>query len=693
MRERMVDGWRVIALVLCFVWAQSAGAQSAQRAADTPKDGDKQRLEQLRKDMYYHYSQHNTTVFMSITEQIKALAKARGWEREYYKACANQAIYASSYGDRTTAIETAKALYRQAEGEGSRYGLYTAHHALGTIYTALAQFDEAAQHFSDALDILQTDFPDESRSALYLAIAKVDRARAKPERVVKHVRYVMADPKAMPQHRLSAMSYYCIALSDMDATTEERDKAYAEREKVKKELGHDDNFGYIIDFEHAILHSDFDRARQVLAGMTKATKATKALYRSRLAYAMGNYREAYNNYVRYKNLQDSVNNDKVRKSMLDFGIMLDKARAENEAKDLRLANQNLEMDRIASRLRQKDLQEQALALSLAMRETRLREVEAERKNDSLTAYNKDLQVSEMRSQMEAKESEERMRRLKWIVGGILAVVALVFMAVFAHIRHLQLRRLKEAYDKLEETTSAKERIESELRIARNIQMAMVPHEFPESRRLNIYARMKPAREVGGDLYDFVISGDKLYFCLGDVSGKGVPAALFMAMSIRLFRTFCKFGLPPAQIATSMNSELVQNNDNGMFVTMFIGLLDLESGRLDFCNAGHNPPLLDGTFIDMEPNAPLGLWENLDYEGQTLEDISGQQLFVYSDGLNEAENTAQEQYGDDRLMNIIQKHTDAAAHPLIDLVTADVEAHVGEAAPSDDMTMLCLRKKR
>ena len=92
-------------------------------------------------------------------------------------------------------------------------------------------------------------------------------------------------------------------------------------------------------------------------------------------------------------------------------------------------------------------------------------------------------------------------------------------------------------------------------------------------------------------------------------------------------------------------------------------------------------------------APLGLWENLDYEGQTLEDISGRQLFVYSDGLNEAENMAQEQYGDDRLVNIIQKHTDAAAHPLIDLVTADVEAHVGEAAPSDDMTMLCLRKKR
>lgn len=268
----------------------------------------------------------------------------------------------------------------------------------------------------------------------------------------------------------------------------------------------------------------------------------------------------------------------------------------------------------------------------------------------------------------------------------------VLGTIYTYIRHLQMKRLKEAYDKLEETTAAKERIESELRIARSIQMAMVPHEFPESKRLNIYASMTPAKEVGGDLYDFVVIGDKLYFCLGDVSGKGVPAALFMAMSIRLFRTLCKYQLKPAEIAMSMNNELALNNENGMFVTMFIGLLDLTSGRLDFCNAGHNPPVLNGNFINMEPNAPLGLWEGLDYEGKTLENIRGKQFFVYSDGLNEAENDAQDQYSDDRLLNFLKGHTDMAAHPLIDLLMEDVGHHVDGADPSDDMTMLCLRMK-
>jgi serine phosphatase RsbU (regulator of sigma subunit) len=166
----------------------------------------------------------------------------------------------------------------------------------------------------------------------------------------------------------------------------------------------------------------------------------------------------------------------------------------------------------------------------------------------------------------------------------------------------------------------------------------------------------------------------------------------MAMSIRLFRTLCKYRLQPAEIATSMNNELALNNENGMFVTMFIGLLDLVSGRLDFCNAGHNPPVLNGDFIEMEPNAPLGLWENLDYEGEALENIKGKQFFVYSDGLNEAENSNQDQYSDDRLLSFLKGHTEMAAHPLIDLLMADVEQHVDGAGPSDDMTMLCFRMK-
>jgi hypothetical protein len=138
--------------------------------------------------------------------------------------------------------------------------------------------------------------------------------------------------------------------------------------------------------------------------------------------------------------------------------------------------------------------------------------------------------------------------------------------------------------------------------------------------------MTPAKEVGGDLYGYHLEGDKLYFALGDVSGKGVPASLFMAQATRLFLTHATQGMMPAEICTSINKALAgEDNVNAMFVTMFIGLLDLKTGHLDFCNAGHNAPVLGGgelggEFLDMLPNAPIGLWPGLEYEGEELDRI-------------------------------------------------------------------------
>ena len=674
-------------LILAVSLLMLAGGQRVM--ASTP---DSLRLKELQKAMYLHYSKHHTEEFLKTIGELKPLALKLKQEQLYYKAYGNQAIYTSSYINRGQAVELAKEIYKQAEQENSMYGLYTANFVLGTIYTALSQLDEAKSHLTDAVNILKEDFPNESRAPVYLAMAKIERANRNYDKLEEYINYVMADPKATMQHKLSAMSYKCMLKASQDVPIEVYDKVYAEREKVKKQLGHDDNFGYIIDFDHAIMHDDFGRAREIVEAIPQASMTTKMLYFSKLYYAMGDYKQAYQYYVKYKLKFDSLSNDNVRKNTYDMGIMLDKTRAENEAKDLRLANQNLEMEKIAAQLEQESLEKEALAMSLEVQKARLNEIESQRANDSLIANNKDLQISEFRSQAKAHENEVRLHELKWIAAAILASAFIVFFAVYARIRQLQLKRLKEAYDKLEETTTAKERIESELRIARSIQMAMVPHEFPESKRLNIYASMTPAKEVGGDLYDFFVLNNKLYFCLGDVSGKGVPAALFMAMTIRLFRTLSKYGHSPAEIATAMNNELALNNENGMFVTMFIGLLDLVTGQLDFCNAGHNPPALNGTFIDMESNAPLGLWEGLEFEGQTLDDIRGKQFFVYSDGLTEAENNAQVQYSDDRLLSFLQSHADMAAHPLIDLLMEDVESHVDGALPSDDLTMLCFRMK-
>ena len=193
----------------------------------------------------------------------------------------------------------------------------------------------------------------------------------------------------------------------------------------------------------------------------------------------------------------------------------------------------------------------------------------------------------------------------------------------------------------------------------------------------MYASMIPAKEVGGDLYG-LLEGDKLYFALGDVSGKGVPASLFMAQTTRLFLTLAKQGMMPAEICTSMNNALSGNdNKNGMFVTFFLGLIDLTTGHLDFCNAGHNPPVIGGgenhgDFLKMLANAPIGLWPGLKYEGEEIESIKGRPLFIYTDGLNEAENTAKEQFGDDHLLAILRNtHFDNARH-VIELLQAEVE---------------------
>ena len=202
--------------------------------------------------------------------------------------------------------------------------------------------------------------------------------------------------------------------------------------------------------------------------------------------------------------------------------------------------------------------------------------------------------------------------------------------------------------------------------------------------------MSPAKEVGGDLYDFEIIDNQLYFCLGDVSGKGVPASLFMTQAIRLFRAMAKERCKPSDIANRMNNELSENNDNAMFVTMFIGEADLTTGHLYYCNAGHNPPLLDGKFINVESNAPIGLWPELDFEGDELDCITGKLLFIYTDGLNEAENLAQEQYGDDRLQQKLQQMKSDTAKQVVDAFSQSVESHRNGAAPNDDLAMLAIR---
>ena len=183
----------------------------------------------------------------------------------------------------------------------------------------------------------------------------------------------------------------------------------------------------------------------------------------------------------------------------------------------------------------------------------------------------------------------------------------------------------------------------------------------------------------------------MYFALGDVSGKGVPASLFMSQSARLFRTLAAEGLSPADIAVRMNKGLTENNKRMMFVTMFIGRLHLDTGRLDFCNCGHNPPVLDGRFLQMQyDNQPLGLWEDDPFYGESIDDIRGKQLLIYTDGLNEAENQQQELLGNKRLLELMADTQSLDSHQVIDMLRSAVEEHRAGAEPNDDLTLMCIR---
>lgn len=293
---------------------------------------------------------------------------------------------------------------------------------------------------------------------------------------------------------------------------------------------------------------------------------------------------------------------------------------------------------------------------------------------------------------------------RFVSTGVALVLIIIFFSVYTLHKRKTTRRLaaahqkleeahgklQTAYDKLEETTTAKERIESELRIARDIQRSIVPNEFPQHKQLDLYACMMPAKEVGGDLYDYLLGDDHLYICLGDVSGKGMPAALFMGQVTRMFRALAREKCAPQEIATRLNNEFTEGNDNGMFVTMFLAYIDLKTGSMDFCNAGHNPPILGGEFMEMETNAPIGLWSELDFVGEHIDNIKGRPLLIYSDGLNEAENSQQEQFGDEHLLKILQENHFDSAQQVIEYLHDEVEKHRNGAVPNDDLTMMALK---
>ena len=282
---------------------------------------------------------------------------------------------------------------------------------------------------------------------------------------------------------------------------------------------------------------------------------------------------------------------------------------------------------------------------------------------------------------------------KEIFGGIRQVGFLVTLLQVLGIAMIIVILFSAAKDqkKFKELNDRKERMENELRIARAIQMSMIPKifpPFPERKDLDMSATIVPAKEVGGDLYDFYIRDEKLIFCIGDVSGKGIPASLVMAVTRSLFRTVSAHEDNPAAIVRIMNDSMAEVNESNMFVTFFIGILDLASGHLRYCNAGHNAPLIltDAKhYLPVESNLPLGVLAGFEFKEQEAVMAYDDAIFLYTDGLTEAENGAHELFGDDRMNDVLSTRRSSNAH--MEAIKNAVAEFVGEAPQSDDLTML------
>lgn len=616
----------------------------------------------LRIILFYNNDQNDSLIYYA-PDDLNFLRENKQWEIYYrvWSLLVNTYVYDGSV---TLGMQEAEKMYADAKERNDEAGLGLAYSVMGNAYYNMNNMQEAADAYQKCIDLLM------------------------------HIHPVSMD---LPNF----FSSYCDVLEQLHSYRQLRALTAKWKECLSQILIDwkipEDHPGYrpLLAYYHIA-------CAQAAIGLGDAPTAAKQLEESRECI-LSEEEDVYRSWLFYMARLSQREN------------RLQEALSYNN----RLTVQTAGIDDMAELVRVKQQRAEIMMNLGKTGEAAVLYKEMYQINDSINRHDSKRKLAEMNTifkvdELKMRQAQEqarlKMEQAEQQMRSIIIIASIIVLAliIFIYFRYRSAKRLKAAhtqleethnqlltaYDQLEETTTAKERIESDLRIARNIQMGMVPHTFPDREDVDLYASMTPAKEVGGDLYDYLIIGDKLFFCLGDVSGKGVPASLFMAMARNMFHVLAQQDLSPAEIATRLNNTLSEDNESSMFVTMFIGVADLKTGHLGFCNAGHNPPVLlhDGTseFLEMIPNAPIGLWPGMEYEGEEIADIANRPLFVYTDGLNEAENRQQEQFTDERLLEILEKTPFESSKQTIELLKNEVEKHRDGAEPNDDLTMLCVK---
>ncbi|MBO7587527.1 MAG: SpoIIE family protein phosphatase [Bacteroidales bacterium] len=295
-----------------------------------------------------------------------------------------------------------------------------------------------------------------------------------------------------------------------------------------------------------------------------------------------------------------------------------------------------------------------------------------------------------------RAQSEKLQRRMWVMTLLLICIDILLLGFIFWIARKMVNHLRDSEE-------SKARLTGELRVAGNIQRGLLPASFPQRKDIVCHALLTPAKQVGGDLYDYQLRDEKFFFCIGDVSGKGVPASLLMAVMSSAFRTLTDRDSKPDQIVAAMNKTVIASNSQNMFVTLFLGVLDLPTGRLRFCNAGHGSPIMlvgaaeDSTWrvehLEVESNLPVGAMENFPFQAQETVLPDGATLFLYSDGLNEAMDCNHALFSENRVLDVLRRLTqanDMAPERLITAMQSEVALFVGDTEQSDDLTMLALQ---